>query len=187
MVKQNQPEATTHPGKISNSFAFSLVTMTLIISLEDVWTIHPGKGRVYHLFSLSYATGHSFDEAQIKFCVLKCSHSVYPWYPSSGSKHLCIRPKNYILNIWLRTEVACLETPLRVCGELQTAPVRRGQVGCLIVSKAHLILCGKTKPWFITQGFHDLGGELGPFISLTHTMLIKYACDKKSRAGILIF
>lgn len=79
----------------------------------------PRKGRAYYSFGLSYAIGHSFDEAQIKFCVLKCSHSVYLWHPSSNSKHLCIWPKNYILNIWLRTKVGCLETPLKVCGELQ--------------------------------------------------------------------
>lgn len=63
-----------------------------------------------------------------------------------------------------------------------TTAARRGQVRRLTVSKAHLILCMKTKPWFITRGFRDLGmgGELGPLISLTHTMLIKYACDTKA-------
>lgn len=57
MVKQNQPEATTHPEEIKDGFAFSQVTKTLIIPLEDIWTVHPGTVGLYHLVGLSCDTG----------------------------------------------------------------------------------------------------------------------------------
>lgn len=127
-------------------------------------------------------TQDSFDEAQITFCALKCSYTVHTWHLRSGRKHVCIRPKNYILNIWLRTKVGCLETPRRVCGELQISQQQQEEArsDASLWAKPILFSAWRRSPSSLLGGSVIWGwGWAWTFYFLNTHDVIKYACGTK--------